>query len=177
MSAIKTKGFSVGCFGLLNLFTSKLINMKNLLLLLLFACQFTFAQEKTTVGKEEPVHVVESNVLWNASVSDTLKLCVINASSIAVMNASFPKEKNVTRQVSFKVENETGEGRTVNSTVKGIAKWNGTKYYTAELELVMNFMSHKVSRKVECILADLEESPYKLYVGKNWLGDDMEVKK
>lgn len=150
--------------------------MKNLFLLLLLATQFSFAQDKTIVSKEEPVQVVESNVLWTASVSDTLKLCVINANSIAVMNASFPKEKNVTRQVSFKVENENGEGRTVNSTVKGIAEWNGVKYYTAELELVMNFMSHKEARKVECILADLSDSRYKLYVGKNWLGDDMELK-
>lgn len=150
--------------------------MKNLLPFLLLVCQFGFAQEKTPVSKEEPVHVVESNVLWKAAVSDTLKLCVINANTIAVMNASFPKEKNITRQVSFKVENENGEGRTVNSVVKGIAEWNGVKCYTAELELVMNFMSHKVSRKVECILADLSDAPYKLYVGKNWLGDDMEVK-
>lgn len=152
--------------------------MKNLFPLFLLAfVQFSFAQEKTSVAKEEPVHVTESNVLWKAKVSDTLKLCVINANSIAVMNASFPKEKNITRQVSFKVENENGEGRTVNSTVMGVAEWNGTKYYTAELELGMNFMTHKVYRKVECILADLSESPHKLYVGKNWLGDDMELKK
>lgn len=143
---------------------------------MILLAQFVNAQEKTLVSKEEPVHVTESNVLWKAAVTDTLKLCVINANSVAVMNASFPKEKNITKPVSFKVQNEAGEGRTVNATVVGVAEWNGTKYYTAELEVGMNFMTHKVYRKVECILADLENAPYKLYVGKNWLGDDMELK-
>ena len=150
--------------------------MKNLTALLLLFSSFCFAQDKTEVAKEEPVHVKESNVLWTAGVTDTLKYCVINANSIAVMNASFPKEKNITRQISFKVKNKDGEGRTVNSVVKDIAEWNGKKCYTVELELTMNFMSHKESRKVECILADLEDAPYRLYVGQNWLGDDMIIK-
>ncbi len=151
--------------------------MKNLTFIMLFFSSFCLAQEKTEVAMEEPVHVKESNVLWTAGVTDTLELCIINANSIAVMNASFPKEKNITRQISFKVKNKDGEGRTVNSTVKGIAKWNGKQCYTVELEIGMNFMDHKVYRKVECILADLEESAYRIYVGKNWLGDDMVIKK
>lgn len=150
--------------------------MKNLTIFLLLFSGFCFAQDKTEVAKEEPVHVKESNVLWVAGVTDTLKYCVINANSIAVMNASFPKEKNITRQISFKVKNKDGEGRTVNSVVKGIAKWNGKECYTVELTLGMNFMTHKVNRTVECILADLEDAPYKLYVGKNWLQDDMVIK-
>lgn len=151
--------------------------MKNLLLLFVLISSFAFAQDKTKVGKEEPVNVKESNVLWSASVSDTLKYCVINANSIAVMNASFPKEKNITRQISFKVKNEKGEGRTINSVVKGVTDWRGEKCYTVELELGMNFMTEMVYRKVECILADLEGDKHKLFVGQNWLGDDMEVEK
>lgn len=151
--------------------------MPRIVIFLVLIVNFSFAQDKTEVQKEEPVHVKESNVLWTAGVTDTLKYCVINANSIAVMNASFPKEKNISRPVSFKVKNKDGEGRTINATVKGIATWKGKKYYTAELDLGMNFMTHKVYRKVECILADLEDAPYKLYVGTNWLGDDMEIKK
>lgn len=150
--------------------------MKNLNFYLLILSSFCFAQNKTEVAKEEPVHVKESNVIWGAGVTDTLEYCVINANSIAVMNASFPKEKNITRQISFKVKNKDGEGRTVNSVVKGIAEWDGKKCYTVDLTLGMNFMTDKVNRKVECILADLEDAPYKLYVGKNWLQDDMQVK-
>jgi hypothetical protein len=150
--------------------------MKNLTLLLVSIASISFAQDKTEVAKEEPIHVKESNVLWTGGVTDTLDLCVINANSIAVMNASFPKEKNITRQISFKVANKDGEGRTINSVVKGVADWNGKKCYTVELTLGMNFMTHKVDRKVECILADLENAPYKIYVGKNWLGDDMIIK-
>lgn len=111
-----------------------------------------------------------------ASVVDTLKYCVINANSIAVMNASFPKEKNITREVSFKVKNKEGEGKTVNSTITGVAEWNGVKCYTVLLDVGMNFQTHKVYRKVDCILADLEKDEFKLYVGKNWLGDDMKLK-
>lgn len=149
--------------------------MKQLLITLLFISQFCYSQEKTQVAKEEPVHVKESNVLWTAGVTDTLDLCVINANSIAVMNATFPKEKNITRQISFRVTNKDGEGRVINSTIKGIAKWEGRTCYTVELTLGMNFMTHKVDRKVECILADLADAPYKVYVGKNWLADDMEI--
>ena len=150
--------------------------MKKLLFVLSLIGSTAIAQDKTSVAKVEPVHVKESNVLWTAAVSDTMEYCVINANSVAVMNASFPKEKNITRQISFKVKNKDGEGRTINSTVAGVANWNGTKHYVVQLEVGMNFQTHKVYRKVDCILADLEEAPYKLYVGKNWLGDDMEVK-
>lgn len=150
--------------------------MKNLTVFFLMVSSFCFAQDKTEVAREEPVHVKESNVLWAAGVTDTLDHCVINSNSIAVMNATFPKEKNIGRQVSFKVKNKEGEGRTINSVVKGIANWNGKQCYTVELELGMNFMTHKVNRKVECILADLEGAPYKLYVGKNWLQDDMMIR-
>ena len=92
------------------------------------------------------------------------------------MNASFPKEKNVTRPISFKLRNKKNEGRTVNATVTGIAKWQGRSYYMAELELGMNFKTYFVNRKVNCILTDLEEAEYRLYVGRNWLRDDMEIK-
>jgi|GEM_PF-1023835 len=149
----------------------------------IFALSFLFmflsasAQDKQQVASTEPMHVKESNVLWKAAISDTLKLCVINASSVAVMNASFPMEKNVTRQVSFRVTNDAGEGRMVNAVVTGIATWNGKKCYTAQLEIGNNFQTHMVYRKVDCILADLTENPHKLLVGKNWLGDDIEVAK
>jgi hypothetical protein len=150
--------------------------MKRLLFVLSLFSTNLVAQEKTAVAKVEPVHVKESNVLWTAAVSDTLEYCVINANSVAVMNASFPKEKNITRQISFKVRNKDGEGRTINSTVTGVTDWNGSKHYVVQLEVGMNFQTRKVYRKVDCVLADLESVPYKLYVGKHWLGDDMEVK-
>jgi hypothetical protein len=150
--------------------------MKNLFPLFLLLSLTASAQQTTTVAKVEPVHITETNVLWTASVVDTLKYCVINAKSIAVMNASFPKEKNITREVSFKVKNKEGEGKTVNSTITGVAEWNGVKCYTVLLDVGMNFQTHKVYRKVDCILADLENDEFKLYIGKNWLGDDMKVK-
>lgn len=150
--------------------------MKSLLPFLLLFCVSAFAQDKTLVGRVEPVHVTETNVLWTASVVDTLKYCVINANSIAVMNATFPKEKNISREVSFKVKNREGEGRTVNSAITGVAEWKGVKYYTVKLDVGMNFQSRKVYRKVDCILADLESDEFKMYIGKNWLGDDMQVK-
>lgn len=150
--------------------------MINLLYFILFFSYSVTAQEKVTVAKVEPVHVTETNVLWTASVVDTLKYCVINANSIAVMNASFPKEKNISREVSFKVQNKNGEGRTVNSTITGVAEWKGVKHYTVQLEVGMNFQTRKVYRKVDCILADLENDKFKFYIGNNWLGDDMQVK-
>jgi len=157
---------------------SQLFSGKNLAFVLLFSisAHTSFSQEKITVSKEEPIHVKESNAIWYAVVSDTLEFCVINAHSIAVINATFPKEKNVSRPVSFKVKNKKGEGRTINATVTGIANWNGKSYYMAELELGMNFSTHFVYRKVNCILTNLEDAEHLLYVGKNWLGDTMELK-
>ncbi len=150
-------------------------NAVSVLIAFVFALS-SYSQEKTTVSNEEPIHVKESNAIWYAAVTDTLAYCVINATSIAVMNASFPKEKNVTRPISFKLRNKKNEGRTVNATVTGIAKWQGRSYYMAELELGMNFKTYFVNRKVNCILTDLEEAEYRLYVGRNWLRDDMEIK-
>lgn len=151
--------------------------MKRLGVLLFLISKLCLGQEKPQVLKEQQVHVTESNVWWTAAVSDTMALCAINAHSIAVMNASFPMEKNVSRQISFKVKNKDGEGRTINSVVKGIADWNGEKCYIVELEIGVNFRTHEVYKKTECLLTELHDSAYKLYLGTNWLGEDLELQK
>ena len=112
----------------------------------------------------------------NAELKPKNALTAINASSIAVMNASFPMDKNITKQISFKLRNEDEQGRTVNGIVTGIAEWAGEKYYLAQLEIGINLESRWEYRKVDCILADLSTSKHKLIIGKNWLGDDIEVK-
>ena len=151
--------------------------MKRLGVLLFLISNLCLAQEKPQVFREQQVHVIESNVRWTAAVSDTTALCAINAHSIAVMNASFPMEKNVSRQISFKVKNKDGEGRTINSVVKGIADWNGKKCYIVELEIGVNFRAHEVYKKTGCLLTDLHDSAYKLYLCTNWLGEDIELQK
>jgi hypothetical protein len=92
------------------------------------------------------------------------------------MNASFPKEKNVSKQISFKLRNSNDQGRTVNGRVTGLVDWNGQQLYTAELEIGINLSSRWEYRKVNCVLADLTENEHKLIIGKNWLGEDIEVK-
>jgi len=131
---------------------------------------------KIVLSPLETVHVQESNVYWKAELSGDRETTVINANSIAVMNASFPKEKNITKNISFKLRNGDDQGRTVNSVVSGVAEFNGKKLYTVELEIGINLSSKLKYKKVDCILADLSESEHKLLVGKNWLGEDMIVK-
>ena len=133
-----------------------------------------FAQ--ITLSPLETVQVKESNVYWKAEINDQVPTTVINASSIAVMNGSFPMEKNITKQISFKLKNGDDQGRTVNAVVTGVAEWNGEKLYTVELEIGVNLSSRWEYRKVNCILADLTESEHRLIVGQNWLGEDIEVK-
>ena len=101
---------------------------------------------------------------------------VINSSSIAVMNGSFPMEKNITKNISFKLKNGDGQGRTVNGIVSGVVDWNGEQLYTTQLEIGVNLSSRWEYRKVDCVLADLSEAEHKLIIGKNWLGKDIEVK-
>lgn len=159
---------------------SKPATMKNIItsiFVLSIFMQLALAQDKQQVLPEEPAHITESNVLWTGGVSDTLEYCVVNASNLVIMNQTFPKEKNITRQASFKLVNKDGEGRTVNGRIAGVTMWNGKEHYTAELEVGINFQTHKEYRKVACVLADLQDLPYKLYIGRNWLGDDMEIKK
>lgn len=133
-----------------------------------------FAQKE--LSSVETFHVKESNVFWKADVTDTLNLSVIHAEHIAIMNTSFPKEKNITKQVSFKLKNTDGEGRAVNGRIKGVADFNGQQLYTAELEIGITSEGNWEYRKVECILADLSDQPHRLIVGKNWLGTDFSVK-
>jgi len=139
-------------------------------MLLLNVC---IAQQK--IEAQSAFHVKESNVFWDAAVTDTLEFCVINAGSIAIMNTSFPKEKNITKQVSFKLRNANGEGRTVNGRVAGVADFGGEQYYTAELEIGLNLGDRWEYRTVQCILADLSASDTKLLIGRNWLGEDFTV--
>ena len=150
--------------------------MKNVLnaFLMLVIPTGLFAQ--ITLSPLETVQVKESNVYWKAEINDQVPTTVINASSIAVMNGSFPMEKNITKQISFKLKNGDDQGRTVNGVVTGVAEWNGEKLYTVELEIGVNLSSTWEYRKVNCILADLTESEHRLIVGQNWLGEDVEVK-
>ncbi len=153
-----------------------LLSMKNVLnaFLMLVIPTGLFAQ--ITLSPLETVQVKESNVYWKAEINDQVPTTVINASSIAVMNGSFPMEKNITKQISFKLKNGDDQGRTVNAVVTGVAEWNGEKLYTVELEIGVNLSSRWEYRKVNCILADLTESEHRLIVGQNWLGEDIEVK-
>jgi len=151
--------------------------MKNIFIFLLFVLvSFTVQAQKTTLSPLETVQVKESNVYWKAKLDSNSEYTIINASSIAVMNASFPKEKNVTKQISFKLRNADDQGRTVNGKVTGLVDWNGQQLYTAELEIGINLSSRWEYRKVSCVLADLTENEHKLIIGKNWLGEDIEVK-
>jgi len=151
--------------------------MKNsFILLAIIIFPFAIKAQKITLSSLETLQVKESNVFWKAKLDSASEHTVINASSIAVMNASFPKEKNITKQISFKLKNEDGEGRTVNSKVTGVVNWNGQQLYTAELEIGINLSSNWEYRKVNCVLADLTENEHKLLIGKDWLGDNIEVK-
>lgn len=150
---------------------------------LVFSSLFTNAQGNAVtqpgqviLSPLETVNVKESNEFWKAEIDGERKLTVINAHSIAVMNASFPKEKNITKNISFKLSNGDDKGRTVNATVTGIAEHQGKKLYQAELEIGINLSDRWEYRKVNCILADLSEAEHKLIIGKDWLGDDIIVK-
>lgn len=151
--------------------------MKNsLILLAVVLIPFLTQAQKITLSPLETAQVKESNVYWKAELDSNSEYTIINASSIAVMNASFPKEKNVTKQISFKLRNGDDQGRTVNGIVTGLVDWNGQQLYTAELEIGINLLTQWEYRKVNCVLAYLIENEHKLIIGKNWLGDDIEVK-
>tara|TARA_R110000868_G_scaffold316841_2_gene577697 strand:+ start:2019 stop:2474 length:456 start_codon:yes stop_codon:yes gene_type:complete len=151
--------------------------MKHSLILLAFVLNSVATQaQKLTLSPLETVQVKESNVYWKAELDSKSEYTIINSTSIAVMNASFPMEKNVTKQISFKLRNGDGQGRTVNGKVSGVVDWNGQQFYTAELEIGINLASRWEYRKVNCVLADLSEHEHKLIIGENWLGDDIEVK-
>ena len=150
--------------------------MKHLLILLLTPVTNAAFCQTMTLSPLETVQVKESNAFWKAQLDPKSEITAINSSSIAVMNASFPMEKNVTKNISFKLKNGDGQGRTVNGVISGLEEWNGEKYYTAKLNIGVNVLSKWEYREVECVLADLSESEYKLIIGKNWLGNDIEVK-
>lgn len=149
--------------------------MKSNFISILMLVTVTSALAQDRVGAVETFHVKESNVYWKAQVTDTLEFCVINAGNIAIMNTSFPKEKNISKQVSFRVRNADGEGRTVNSRIAGVVSYGGEQLYTAELEVGHSFGDRWEYRTVQCILADLTEKEFKLIVGSNWLGADIRL--
>ena len=150
--------------------------MKYLFSLLFILTSSVVFSQKMTLSPLETVQVKESNVFWKAQLDPKSDVTVINGSSIAVMNASFPMEKNISKNISFKLKNGDGQGRTVNATVTGLMEWNDQKYYTAKLNIGVNVLSKWEYREVDCVLADLSRSEYKLIIGKNWLGNDIEVK-
>jgi len=147
--------------------------MRNLILLFLLIPAAGLCQ--TAIPSIASFHVKESNVLWNAQVTDTLELCVIDAGNIAIMNTGFPREKNISKEASFKLTNESGEGRTVNGRITGVVDFQGKQFYTAELEIGHNLGDRWEYRKVQCVLADLSAEAHRLIIGRNWLGEDFKV--
>lgn len=150
--------------------------MKNglIFITLLLVCYGAKGQT-ITLSEYETMQVKESNVFWEAKFDTTLDYTLINARSIAVMNASFPKEKNVTKHISFKLRNAQNEGRTVNGRITGLVQWNDQQLYTVELEIGINLSTQWEYRKVHCALADLSESENQLIIGRNWLGNDVQI--
>lgn len=142
---------------------------------LAFTLLTTLLKAQGTLPTTAAFHVKESNAIWEAAVTDTMERCVINAGNIAIMNTSFPMEKNITRQMSFKLTNANGEGRTVNGRVAGIAEFGGQQCYTAELEIGLNLATRIEYRTMECILADLTESDHRLIIGRSLLGPDFKL--
>lgn len=152
------------------------LSMKNATSILVLLVLPMVIMAQTTLSPLETVQVKESNVYWKAKLDPTIEITVINSASIAVMNGSFPMEKNVTKNISFKLKNGDNQGRTVNGIVAGVAERNGEQLYLVELEIGVGTSSGWEYRKANCILADLSKSEHKIIIGKNWLGDDFEVK-
>ena len=108
--------------------------MKNLLILLaITTISMGVSAQTATLSSLETVQIKESNVYWKAEMNATSDLTVINSTSIAVVNGCFPMEKNVTKNISFKLKNGDGQGRTVNGIVTGVIEWNGQQLYTIQL--------------------------------------------
>lgn len=142
---------------------------------LAFTLLTTLLMAQGTLPPTATFHVKESNAFWEAAVTDTMERCVINAGNIAIMNTSFPMEKNISRQMSFKLTNANGEGRTVNGQVAGIAEFGGQQYYTAELEIGLNRATSIEYHTMECILTDLTGSDHRLIIGRELLGADFKM--
>lgn len=147
--------------------------MKNALALLMLLPFMTLGQ--TVIPSTATFHVKESNVFWNAQVIDTLELTVIDAGNIAIRNTSFPREKNIDKEASFKLTNESGEGRTVNGRIAGVVSFKEKELYTTELEIGYNLGDRWEYRTVQCILADLSSEEHRLIIGRNWLGENFKV--
>ena len=148
--------------------------MKNILALFMLVPVLSLGQ--TIIPSTASFHVKESNVFWNAQVIDTLELTVIDAGNIAIRNTSFPREKNIDKEASFKLTNESGEGRTVNGRITGVVFFREKQLYTTELEIGHNLGDRWEYRTVQCILADLSADEHRLIIGRNWLGEDFRVK-
>jgi len=148
--------------------------MKNILTLLMLLPALALGQ--TPIPSTASFHVKESNVFWSAQVTDTLELTVIDAGNIAIRNTSFPREKNIDKEASFKLTNESGEGRTVNGRITGVVLFREKQLYTTELEIGFNLGDRWEYRTVQCILADLSTEEHRLIIGRNWLGEDFIVK-
>ncbi len=148
--------------------------MKNILALFMLVPVLSLGQ--TIIPSTASFHVKESNVFWNAQVIDTLELTVIDAGNIAIRNTSFPREKNIDKEASFKLTNESGEGRTLNGRITGVVFFREKQLYTTELEIGYNLGDRWEYRTVQCILADLSAEEHRLIIGRNWLGEDFRVK-
>ena len=151
------------------------LSMKNALAAVAFLIIPFALTAQITLSPLETVQVKESNVYWKAELNPEIETTVINSSSIAVMNGSFPMEKNVTKNISFKLKNGDNQGRTVNGIIVGVADWNGEQLYVVELEIGVSNSSGWKYRKANCILADLSESEHKIIIGNNWLGEEFKV--
>ena len=155
--------------------------MKIYSLLIFFIIPYLLiAQDKKEINTVESIRVVESNIYFQAFMDPNSDISIINASRIAVMNASTDMNENMGREIVFKVTNEKGEYKTINSRVAGVTKVkteNGEEEkYLVEFTCGINYKNEVfLKKKIKVALVKRENKEQKLLLGKNWLGEEYKV--
>jgi hypothetical protein len=127
------------------------------------------------VGASELIRVDEAALDFIARLDEVGRVSSIHALDIRVVDASPDMFENVGRLIRFRVVNERGEERQLATRVEGVTGRYGGSGNPLRYSVSLRLRLGRIERAVPVALLDRSSLPYRLVVGRDWLGDDLVV--
>lgn len=127
------------------------------------------------VGVTELIRVDEAALDFVARLDEEGRICSIHALDIRVVDALPDMFENVGRLIRFRLVNERGEERQLATRVEGITGGRSDSDNNLRYNVSLRLRLGGIERLVPVTLLDRSSKPYRLVLGRDWIGDDLVV--
>lgn len=127
------------------------------------------------MGATEVIHVEEAGLDFVARVDSGAGSTSIHALDVQIDDPAPAMRDNVGKRVRFRVVNERGRSRRVESTISDVAFVRNVHRTDARYIVPLHLHWNGTEKRVHVNLRDRTPMSYKLLIGRDWLDDDFLV--